>query len=337
MEDIVAASVAKLSQVQITTFFSQNASSTQQQCDQEAEWLIHKPVHPAPVQGGTSYTVVSDDDTYVIQFRSRSSALDIDLLKCVEQAYDGFTPHHEFIGLSGELYVYKMANVGGVSMYMARKQLHRDNPSLLRQTVSDFARFFASAWHHTPALVQCPDREKLKKEYLSDLTILRQGLPERFGATLDKLISQLPGLFTSSWPLVPYHTDLLENNIHVIPETGRIAGICDWKDATIGPFGVSLGGLETMLGIRTWTEGWAYHANQQELRDMFWEVFYKAVGDISQKQKELIEVARLVGLFLDNGFMWADDENRVAASEGYEDLRYLEAVTLKLWEKTGKR
>jgi len=141
MGDIVAASIAKLSQVQITTFFSQNAPLTQQKCDQGAERLIRKPVHPTSVQGGTSYTVVSDDGTCVIQFRSSSSALDINFLKCVEQTYDGFMPHHEFIGVFGELYVYKMGNVGGISMYLARKELHQSNPSLLRQTVSDFARY----------------------------------------------------------------------------------------------------------------------------------------------------------------------------------------------------
>ena len=53
----------------------------------------------------------------------------------------------------------------------------------------------------------------------------------------------------SQLQLVPNHTDLLENNIHVSTETGSIAGICDWKDAGIGPFGMSLGGLETMLGV----------------------------------------------------------------------------------------
>jgi hypothetical protein len=71
---------------------------------------------------------------------------------------------------------------------------------------------------------------------------------------------KLPGLCNSDWRLVPNHTDLLENNIHVNTKTG----ICDWKDTAIGPFGESLGGLETM---RT----------------------------VSEEQKELIEVARVVG------------------------------------------
>lgn len=186
--------------------------------------------------------------------------------------------------------------------------------------------------------MQCPDRATLYDKYLSDLKALQQGLPERFRPTLDRLISKLPGLFSSSWPLVPNHTDLLENNIHVNTETGRLTGICDWKDATIGPFGASLGGLESMLGYASLRETWIYHANQQELRDLFWETLYKVIGDVSEEQKELIEVARLVGLFLGNGFEWADAHTRVPASEGgpTSGLAYLEAVTLKFWARTGK-
>ncbi|KIM36549.1 hypothetical protein M413DRAFT_288647 [Hebeloma cylindrosporum] len=38
---------------------------------------------------------------------------------------------------------------------------------------------------------------------------------------------EAPGLFENDWPLVPNHTDLLENNIHVNTETGCMRGICD--------------------------------------------------------------------------------------------------------------
>ena len=31
------------------------------------------------------------------------------------------------------------------------------------------------------------------------------------------------------------------------------------------------------------------------------------MGEVSEEQKELIEAARLVGLFLANGFKWNDD------------------------------
>lgn len=52
------------------------------------------------------------------------------------------------------------------------------------------------------------------------------------------------------------------------------------------------------------------------------------MGSVSEEQRERIEVARLVGLFLANGFQYDDDDNRVLASEGDDDLRYLDVVVL---------
>lgn len=153
----------------------------------------------------------------------------------------------------------------------------------------------------------CPKREVLLEDYSSQLWKLHRGLPTRFRPTLDYLIPRLPELFADDWPLVPNHIDLLENNIHVDPSNGALMGICDWRDAVISPFGMSLGGLETMLGVPKMKVGWLYHANQLALRTHFWTAFYKIMGDISEKQKERIEVARLVGLFLANGFGFDDN------------------------------
>ena len=92
-----------------------------------------------------------------------------------------------------------------------------------------------------------------------------------------------------------------------------------------------------MLGVHTMKECWRYHTSKQELRDLFWESFYQGMGKVSEEQKELIEVARLVGLFLDNGFEWNDAGIKVPAREGDMDLRFLEAVTLKLWAQAGRQ
>lgn len=83
-----------------------------------------------------------------------------------------------------------------------------------------------------------------------------------------------------------------------------------------------------MLGTRSWKRGCCYHANQQDLRALFWEAFWNAMGSVSEEQRERIEVARLVDRFLANGFQYDDDDNRVPASEGYDDLRYLDVVVI---------
>lgn len=97
------------------------------------------------------------------------------------------------------------------------------------------------------------------------------------------------------------HDDLLENNIHVDNATGHITGIVDWSDAMIAPFGVSLGGLETILGIQTRTS-WHLHPNHLSLRERFWDIFYREIGNISEEDRLSIQVARLFGLFRAHGF-----------------------------------
>ncbi|TQV94869.1 protein kinase-like domain-containing protein [Cordyceps javanica] len=167
-----------------------------------------------------------------------------------------------------------------------------------------------------------PDRTQLKDDYLSRLQQLRQELPKSFHPKLDQIIPKFPDLFAEKWPLVPNHVDLLENNIHVDTATGKIVGICDWRGAEVSPFGMSIGGVEIMLGTLT-TSGdfWRYHANHEELRDHFWGRFYHHLGGASDEDKRRIEIARLAGLFLVNGF-----QNGKPATEKSENLGFLGAV-----------
>ncbi|KAH8744665.1 hypothetical protein F5883DRAFT_588973 [Diaporthe sp. PMI_573] len=326
---MAAVDMSALSQMQIETFFARNPSVTQEQCNHKAQSITGKSVTPTACQGGTSYTVEAGQ--VVVQFRVPGSLLDMDFIQNIELAYQGFTPQHEDRGPFGGLRVYTMNNMGGISMYIARAHLQRNNYALLRNTIDDYARFFASAYGNTPGSMSRPDHRQLFDFYSSQLRQLREGLPERFHEKLDTLIPQLPGIFDRNWPLVPNHVDLLENNIHVNPDTGAIVGICDWRDAEVSPFGMSLGGLETMLGIRTVNDGyldWSYFPNQQELRNGFWTTFYQCLGGVSAAQAQCIEVARLVGLFLANGFMQDRYGNTVAATEESEDLRFLGAVVL---------
>ena len=145
------ANLVELSKFQISNFFQKNAPATQQQCDLKAEQITGTSVYTTSLQGGDSYTVVSSDETCVVQFRAGYSALDIDFLGCIEQAYDGFTPRHQFVSNLGELHVYTMGNVGGVSMYLARDKLNENNFSLLKYTVKDFARYVDTNVPYAPS------------------------------------------------------------------------------------------------------------------------------------------------------------------------------------------
>lgn len=139
--DVMEANLAKLSKFQISNFFKKNAPATQRECDLEAERITGTSIHTTSLQGGQSYTVLTNDETRVVQFRAGYAALDMGFLGYIEQAYGRFTPHHESSGKLGQLHVYTMLNVGGVSMYLARDALNRNNFSLRKCTVQDFARY----------------------------------------------------------------------------------------------------------------------------------------------------------------------------------------------------
>jgi len=145
------ANLAELSKFQISNFFKKNAPATQQQCDLQAELITGTSVYTTCLQGGDSYTVVSSDKTCVVQFRAGYSALAIDFLGCIEQAYDGFTPRHQFVDNVGQLHVYTMNNVGGVSMYLARDKLNQNNFSLLKYIVKGFARYVDTNVPYAPS------------------------------------------------------------------------------------------------------------------------------------------------------------------------------------------
>jgi hypothetical protein len=59
---------------------------------------------------------------------------------------------------------------------------------------------------------------------------------------------------------------------------------------------------------------------------LFWDEFYKAVGT---NLDQYIEVARLVGIVLQNGWQDNDDGDTVPVyQEGNHNLNYLDAVVL---------
>lgn len=173
--------------------------------------------------------------------------------------------------------------------------------------------FSASAWINKSAVRQpCG----LLEEYSLALDRISQGLPEHILGKLDEARQGLPLLFRPEYPVAVQHDDFLENNFHVNEATGHITGVVDWADAMIAPFGVSLGGLETILGVQT-ASSWHFHPNHIELREYFWDTFYGHIGPISADNRRSIEVARLFGLFRTHGF-----------EEGDARIAYLEALCM---------
>lgn len=128
--------------------------------------------------------------------------------------------------------------------------------------------------------------------------------------------------------MVLNHDDLLEMNIHVDEGTGRITGIVDWGEAMVAPFGTSIGGLETILGVQT-SAGWYFHPRHRHLRMQFWKTFYEATGYIPEEDRRAIQIARIFGLFRTHGFdRRPEKDNPVPVEEGDFGFDCLEAFCL---------
>ncbi|KFH47905.1 hypothetical protein ACRE_011350 [Hapsidospora chrysogenum ATCC 11550] len=327
-----AEDIDALSAFQIANFFRRHKSIAKDDCDRAAAKIIgSSTVSPTLVQGAASYTVTADANrcSKVVQFRR--STLDLELISQARQTYGGFVPNCKAHGMLADVYVYEADLVPGVAFSWARRQLLA--PAMedrLLRTVRDLARFFASAWINRCTLELAPNTAgELFAHYSQILNQLSQKLPERFHQKLTEVRQGLSLLFRPDYPIVLNHDDLLEMNIHVDEETGRITGIVDWADAKIAPFGLSLGGLETILGVQT-ASSWLFHPNHEQLRIEFWKTFYEFTGDLSDDDRQAIQVGRLLGLFRTHGFDRRPEKaNAAPLEEGDQELVCLEAFCLQ--------
>ncbi|KAH6712140.1 hypothetical protein BKA61DRAFT_80474 [Leptodontidium sp. MPI-SDFR-AT-0119] len=291
----------RLSRAQISTFFSSNTSATREQCDKLAVELLAGPVSTTPIQGGTSYTVQRQQVRKVVQFRA--SKLDMVHLGIIQQVYDKFVPRCLYHGLLGSLHVYIWDWVSGPAFCRVRREMFTlDAEQRLSQTVQDFARFFASAWVNRLTVEAPPG---LQAEYEAILDTLFIELPDSLRPTISKVRENLSLLFRPDFPMAVQHDDLLENNFHVEEATGHITGIVDWANAKVAPYGISLGGLEIVLGIQT-NRDWYFHPSHVRLRQQFWNTFDSEIGQVSDLDRRSMEVARLMGLLRTHGIEWKD-------------------------------
>jgi len=128
--------------MQIEEIFLENTPPLKSECDRRAAQIIGASVRPSEVQGATSYTIVPVNDIagHVVQFRTAADAFDLDFLYFVEQTYgERFVPCHRYFDTMGELLIYTMNNVRGVSVYLVRDRLRASNGYLLGTTLRDFA------------------------------------------------------------------------------------------------------------------------------------------------------------------------------------------------------
>ncbi|KAK3678730.1 hypothetical protein LTR78_001183 [Recurvomyces mirabilis] len=94
--------------------------------------------------------------------------------------------------------------------------------------------------------------------------------------------------------------------------SSEIRGYVDWAEAEQLPLGISLYGLEHLLGYLDNDPGtkkpvFTYYAQAEELRVLFWESLQRHVHEInSDTVRHAIEIAAQLGILLWHGFAWDD-------------------------------
>ncbi|KAJ6102044.1 hypothetical protein N7486_004471 [Penicillium sp. IBT 16267x] len=286
-----------LTNYQIARFFKKNGPTTQENCHDTAAQIVGGSVAPTSVQGMTSYTVTAGNaNRKALQFRAPDAALDMKIMARVRDIYKHFVPSCQERGSLGGLFVYEMDIFEGVAFSLAQRDMCGiNNYMLLERAVYDLAKFLASSWTEATEMAPWTGTAVTRTELFQQLKTLANALPERFRPQLNEVRDQLPLIFAPDYPQVLNHTDLLEMNIYVNPSTGAITGIVDWHDATVGPFGLSFWGLETLLGTLG-LDGWHFYARHLDLRRTFWNTLYSNM-DITECQKQAVKVGRIVGIF----------------------------------------
>lgn len=138
-------------------------------------------------------------------------------------------------------------------------------------------------------------------------------------------------LFGSDFRWALCHGDINEMNLLVDEKTRHLTGVVDWAEASAQPFGLSLWGLETLLGYSD-RDGWHYYSSSNALEGTFWTAFEDETNDISEDNgiseddKKIIDISRRVGMLLRYGFIWINGvETMITEQTGLNRLRRLQA------------
>lgn len=103
-------------------------------------------------------------------------------------------------------------------------------------------------------------------------------------------------------PMVLLHQDFGTCNIIVEESSCRLAGVVDWAEAEVCPFGLNLRSLQALTGKLHLRDGWIYYEDYAGLQDVFWDTFKREVGGLTQDTMQATKLARTTGLLLSSGF-----------------------------------
>ncbi|KAF4454064.1 Protein kinase-like domain protein [Fusarium austroafricanum] len=299
---------------EISNFFAKTSAS-RAECDERAEELVGGKATPVKVQGVCSYTLYAGPCLdYIVQFRLEPSRLNMKIISLASEVYGTLAPTVSFQGQIGQasdesnvkkpLYVYLMHRMKGVTHldFILARECPENSPEAFAQRgrlMADVARFFALSWKAAQPVDQTYHK-KVRERLVRELGILLKALPVRLHRITKKCIDSIDDIL--SLPMVLLHRDFSAFNIMVDQRSSHLVGVIDWAEAEIGPFGLDLHFLQSITGKLHYEKGWTRYDDYDSLQQVFWTTFKDEVGGLSDDRIEAIQLSRITGLLLSEGF-----------------------------------
>ncbi|KAI1264379.1 hypothetical protein F5Y18DRAFT_436795 [Xylariaceae sp. FL1019] len=305
--------MASFSATKIDSFFKGKPTISKLECDGVAGGIVGDDtvVSACEEQGSLSYTVSCTTKT-IVSFRRRGTAIDSRVVKLSKDIHGRLVPSAFYCGTVGQgedtLMIYKMTYLPGQSwakLRPSRPYLNGYEQLKLATMYRDMGRYFARAYMNplskssgweAKSLMETSDYEDDRAQIQKRLTILEEcGKYPYLAGFFQEAEASLPKLFADSYPKVLTHGDLSWRNFLLDEKTYRISGIIDWSLASIRPFGMDLKALLLLQFFDVDDNGVTFYQGHENLREIFWDEFWKVTGIEEEKQKDVRRLAELAG------------------------------------------
>ncbi|GAM83997.1 hypothetical protein ANO11243_019870 [Dothideomycetidae sp. 11243] len=224
-----------------------NDICSEQDCVQFAQEILNvDDLEPVPVQGATSYTLISGSEAKIVQFRL--DALNDDVMALARKIYHDEFPFANFHA-GFPLPVYTSEVMPGTVYFLLPRQKGHIPFDRYRRTVTDLAKFIGKT---SVAPQPTCDAESWTASAPSALSrLVRNQSLKQLAPEIHAIVVQLQPLIhlLHTLPLVLTHKDLNWANIFADGD-GRITGVIDFDGACAEAFGMAIFGVyESFLGV----------------------------------------------------------------------------------------
>ncbi|KAF2158685.1 hypothetical protein M409DRAFT_71530 [Zasmidium cellare ATCC 36951] len=298
-------------------------------------------------QGGCSYTVLvrkrdrggeGGGEVVVVQFRLLAHKIHEGIVRDVRNLWGELVPEMLWfedvsVGEDVRLQVCGMSRVKGVAfggVQPCGSELGEGELGRLRGLMGDLAGFFMRSWRKGDGYGRVRGKGKVGASIRERLVLLEGGLPRRWLRLRARSVRRgFDSGLLDCLPVVLNHGDLLPSNIMVDRGSWRLTGLVDWAEAEYLPFGMSLYGIEHLLGgFDHERQRFVYYDRANELRDAFWDRLRAEIPELrDQDIWKAVILSRTIGILLWHGIAW--DEGRLDRVVDYvndrEELAYLES------------